>query len=183
MKSNSILSIFLAGFMACSAVSVEAAKPLRRPAATKRTTTTATAPAKVATELPAGFGITSLMFYNPEWECYTFREDASKALLQSGFTVLKKGRTKEWVGSDPGGYQSVTYVTYGFEGIKVTLLRNNRVDKIVFPNKQTLDQFIATALDSGNYRQYEEDSTYYQNKTGLGSFRIKGLKIVFDWAP
>lgn len=73
--------------------------------------------------------------------------------------------------------------TYDFEGIKVTLIPNQYVEKIVFPNSSTLNQFIATAISSGIYSKSDWDPARYDCKTGLGAFTVKGLQIVFDWNP
>ena len=183
MKKKTILTALLAGIMVFGAVAVDAAKPARK-ASAKRPAAAATTPAKVTTQLPDGFGLTSLIGYRSDWECYSYREDAAKNLLNAGFTVLKKGKSKELTGTFPETYQTVSTVTYGFEGIKVTLIRNEQVEKIVFPNKETLNQFIATALQSGAYEQSDWSPTRYNNiRDGLGSFYTKGLTVNFDWAP
>ena len=105
------------------------AKTKQRTKTTRTTKTTSATPAKVATELPDGFGAATLLTYKKDWECYVFCEDNATRLVKMGFKFAGRGKSRVSMGSeDDSPVVTVKNGTFVYDGIKVTLRGDGMVE-------------------------------------------------------
>lgn len=181
MKPIRIISMLFVSVILLGALQADA-QTKKRAKTTSTAKTTSAAPAKVATELPADFTAMSFLKYRKDWEAYQFRDDNASRLGKMGFKLVGRGTSRVLTSSEYDTYKKVKNGTFDYDGIKVTIKADGEVDKIVFPNKATLNQFIATALQNGMYEN--NGGEYYSFQAGgLCSFYIKGLTVVYDTNP
>ena len=147
----------------------------------KSATKTATKTSQASTTtLPEGFSIGTLV--DLENGCAWFG-NLSERLKGLGFSLIAQGAMTETSSSDGRTTGKTTTYTYGYRGITVKFTQAGRIEDLTFPNKQTFDQFVETAVAAG-YKVEDDDlwDNFYQSPSENACFTSDGLKIWFQAA-
>ncbi len=140
-----------------------------------------------AASLPAGFDINTVVVRETGdgWSYFTLNNSAAKQLKSMGFKFVRSTREKVYLGSEDDSPTSVKANVYEKGGIEVTVAGTsefvNRIT-IVFPDAETLRQFIETARKLGyaERNSFEGSTTYGIDDSAL-EMTVKGLKAVFQF--
>lgn len=149
-------------------------------AAQTANTSTPQADNEIATFLPEGFGPQLFIVGNPQKTDFHSARVNGLTLKNLGFKYIDKTTTYLLTGTAPESYEEIPAYIYEYNGIRVIIDKFGTAISILFPNKQTLNQFLDMAkrnlpvdYSNGNYYSFP----------GMAAFSWNGLELHFDFTP
>lgn len=144
--------------------------------------------ADFAKTLPDGFGISTLLSlttgYDGQAEPW-FNDNIEQNLLNCGFKFLRNTKTEILLGTDGENIVKAPTRVYGYKGIvvAVTFYDNNpECIDLKFPNKTTLDQFIASMRKFG-FSESDYSANVFTYPTNFFAISIDRRNVHIECSP
>lgn len=144
--------------------------------------------ADFARTLPDGFGISTLLSLTTGYEGQVipqYNDNIELKLLNCGFKFLRNTKTEIWLGTDGENIVKAPTRVYGYKGIvvAVTFYDNNpECIDLKFPNKTTLDQFIASMRMFG-FSVSDYSANVFTYPTSFFAISISGKNAHIECSP
>lgn len=144
--------------------------------------------ADFAKTLPDGFGISTLLSLTTGYEGQMepqFNVNIEQKLQNCGFKFLRNTKTEIWLGTDGENIVKAPTRVYGYKGIVVAVTFYDSYPNCIdlkFPNKTTLDQFIASMRKFG-FTASDYSANYFTYLPSLFGISIDRKNVHIECSP